>query len=201
MTNTGISDSGLVVRDAGDRVRCQDAAMIGDRRSRRFGSVVAVFTAFAAMAPAAPSAGQQVVPPSASAEALQGAPTCEAPVGSFRRCVFRDADWQHTVYVENRVEIGTALALLLAVRDGRVVNAQRADSSGKVPPLPIIDVVRVFQVDGPSLWVEETGQDPSRSHQYVLRTNTASDSLRGSELWVNLRDGRVVVVAILFWIS
>jgi hypothetical protein len=126
--------------------------------------------------------------------ASQGTSTCEAPVDSFRKCMLRDGDWQHRVYVSKEVETSTALALLVAVRDGRLVNRQPAGSSGKVPTLPKIDVGRIFQVRRP--WYGDRV-----AYQYVLMTADPLDSQKGLELWVNLRDGQVEIVGVADWIA
>ena len=123
-------------------------------------------------------------------------PICDAPIGSFQRCLLRDANWEQRVYIEKGVGNAAALSLLIAVRDGRVTN--------KLPPPTVlrpIDVSRIFQI---RLGRASDGLATDRDkpiHQFVLVTEERVGSQSGWYLLVNLRDGDIEVVADSFWIA
>ena len=113
---------------------------------------------------------------------------CDAPIGSLRRCLLRDGNWEHRVYVENGIRTVVALQLLVAIRDGRVINKVQA------PELPAFNVSRVWQIRK----AQRSG-DHTIPHEFEIKTLEHPAQPEGFSFLVNVRKQFIEVVACASW--
>ena len=113
---------------------------------------------------------------------------CDAPSGSLRRCLLRDGNWEHRVYIENGIRTDVALQLLVAIRDGRVINNVQG------PELPAFNVSRVWQIRK----AQRSGGQ-AIPHEFEIRTLERPAQPEGFSFLVNLRQEFVEVVACASW--
>ena len=112
---------------------------------------------------------------------------CDAPSGSLRRCLLRDGNWEHRVYVESGIRTDVALQLLLAIRDGRVINTVQA---------PALKVSRVWQIRK----AQRSGNQ-TIPHEFEIKTLERPAQPEGFSVLVNLRQQFIEVVACAAWID
>ena len=111
---------------------------------------------------------------------------CDAPIGSFRRCLLRDGNWEHRVYIEIGIRTDVALQLLVAIRDGRIINKVQAST------LPALHVSRVWQI-------RQGSMKDSVPHEFEIQTLERPTQPKGFSFLVNLRKQSIEVGAHAFW--